>query len=102
LFFKAIVVECIRGKGNAGVLIACYLMALWQVPPDYIVNHLRLIRPIALETLLQEQQLIDFHKTLTPTQRHFYAEIDKRHSWDIDTSYLNTTPLATPQQLSLA
>jgi len=55
-----------------------------------------------LETLLQEQQLIDFHKTLTPTQRHFYAEIDKRHSWDIDTSYLNTTPLATPQQLSLA
>jgi hypothetical protein len=77
-------------------------LALWQVPPDYIVNNLRLIRPITLETPLQEQQLIDFHQTLLPTQRHFYADVNQRHSWDIDTSYLNTTPLATPQQLSLA
>ena len=77
-------------------------MALWQTPADYIVNHLRLIRPITLETPLQEQQLIDFHRTLAPQQQHFYAEVDKPHSWDIDTSYLKTTPLATPEQLSMA
>ena len=77
-------------------------MALWQVPPDYVVNHLRIIRPIALETSLQEQQIVDFHKTLVSTQHHFYAEVDQRHSWDIDTSYLDRTPLATAQQLSLA
>ena len=77
-------------------------MFLWQVPPDYIVNHLRLIRPITLETPLQEQQLVEYYRTIAPTQRHFYAEVDKPHSWDIDTTYLDSTPLATTQQLSMA
>lgn len=77
-------------------------MALWKVPPDYIVNHLRLIRPITLETALQEQQVAEFHRTLTSTQQHYYAEVDKPHSWDIDTTYLDTTPLATTEQLSMA
>ena len=95
-------VECLRGKGSAGVLVGCYLMSLWQVPPDYVVNHLRLIRPITLETPLQEQQLVEFYRTIAPTQRHFYAEVDKPHSWDIDTTYLDSTPLATTQQLSMA
>lgn len=95
-------VECLRGKGSAGVLVGCFLLALWQVPPDYVVDHLRLIRPITLENTLQEQQLIEFHRTIAPTQRHFYGEVNQPHSWDADTSYLNTTPLATPQQLSLA
>ncbi|CAF3166605.1 unnamed protein product [Rotaria socialis] len=99
---EGIVVECTRGKGSAGVLIGCYLLALWKAPPDYIVNHLRLIRPITLETPLQEQQIMDYHNTIASTQRHFYAEVDRPHSWDIDTNYLNTTPLVTPQQLSLA
>jgi len=76
--------------------------ALWQVPPDYVVNHLRLIRPITLENSLQEQQLIDFHRTIASNQQHFYGEVNQPHSWDIDTTYLNSTPLATPQQLSLA
>ncbi len=83
-------------------MIGCYLLALWQVPPDYIVNHLRLIRPIALETTVQEQQVIDFHKAIEPTQHHFYADVNHPDSWDIDTSYLQTTPLATTRQLSLA
>ncbi|CAF0714185.1 unnamed protein product [Adineta steineri] len=99
---EGVVVECTRGKGASGVLVGCYLMALWQVQPDYIVNHLRLIRPITIETTAQEQQLIEFHKVLEPSQRHFYAEVDQPHSWDIDTSYLQTTPLATTNQLSLA
>jgi len=55
-----------------------------------------------LENSLQEQQLIDFHRTIASNQQHFYGEVNQPHSWDIDTTYLNSTPLATPQQLSLA
>lgn len=84
------------------MLVACYLLALWKAPPDYVVNHLRLIRPITLETTAQEQQIIDFHRMIAPEQRHFYADVNEPSSWDIDTSYLQTTPLASTNQLSLA
>ncbi|UJR31646.1 hypothetical protein I4U23_019127 [Adineta vaga] len=99
---EGVVVECTRGKGASGVLVGCYLLAIWQAPPDYVVNHLRLIRPITLETTAQEQQIIDFHKIIAPSQRHFYNDVNEPDSWDIDTSYLKTTPLATTNQLSLA
>ncbi|CAF0824008.1 unnamed protein product [Adineta ricciae] len=99
---EGVVVECTRGKGATGVLVGCYLLAIWQAPPDYVVNHLRLIRPITLETTAQEQQIIDFHKAIAPNQRHFYNDVNEPDSWDVDTSYLKTTPLATTNQLSLA
>ncbi|CAF0826147.1 unnamed protein product [Didymodactylos carnosus] len=99
---EGIVVECIRGKGAAAVLVGCYLMKIWQSPPDYVVNQLRLMRPIALETPIQEQTLIDYHKIISPRFYQYYAEVDMPHSWDIDTSYLRTTNLATTKQLSLA
>ena len=95
---QGVLVECIRGKGSAGVLVGCYLMALWQVPPDYIVNHLRLIRPITIETPVQEERLMEFHSTLVPSQYHVYANLDQDRRWSLEENYFTATAQDAPQE----
>jgi hypothetical protein len=75
-------------------------MVLWQVTPEYIVHHLRWIRPITLETPEQEQQLVNFHRCIAVGQRHFYADADVSDRSHMDLHFSNTT--ATPaDQLAL-
>ena len=49
-----VLVHCMAGRGRAGTMLACYLVAQgW--PAQSAIAHIRLLRPGSIETLAQEE-----------------------------------------------
>lgn len=78
----------LKGKGRAATLIACYLLKLWQVPADYIINHLRLIRPASIETSEQEDIIKKYHDTVANDFEGRYSRTQQPSFWDNKTVHL--------------
>ncbi len=77
-----------NGKGRAGVLVACYLMKLWECSPDYVIDYLRLIRPISIENSEQEEVIHKYHESISNRFGGYYSRIQQPSGWDNKTSHL--------------
>lgn len=87
---KAILVHDSNGKGQSAVLIACYLIKLWECTDDYIINHLRLTRPISIENTDQEHAIKAFYESTKGGFAGHYARKQQPSGWDNKTAFLGT------------
>ena len=85
-FLKGILVHSTKGTGRAGVLVACVLVKLWECPADYVVDHLRVIRPISIETAEQEKRIHDYYKKIASNFQGYYERMQT--VWDSKTEFL--------------
>lgn len=81
-------VHDIKGRGRVGTLVACYLIKLWECPADYVINHLRLIRPASLESDDQETVVKKFHSQIADGFEGRYSRIQQPFDWDNKTVHL--------------
>lgn len=77
---EAVLVHSTKGIGRSAVLVACYLMKLWECPPDYVINHLRIMRPVSIENPEQENVIYQFHRTIEPGFEHHYKKLEYKFS----------------------
>ena len=77
---EAVLVHSTKGIGRSAVLIACYLMKLWECPADYVINHLRIMRPVSIENEEQERVVHQFHKTIEASFEHHYKRLEYKFS----------------------
>jgi hypothetical protein len=66
------VVHSVKGTGRAAVLVACYLVKAWECPADYVINHLRIIRPLSIENSEQEMVINQFRDSVFNTFERAY------------------------------
>jgi hypothetical protein len=79
-------VHSVKGKGRAATLIACYLVKAWQCPADYVINHLRVIRPVSIESKEQENVIFQFHDSVCNGFEGYYSKIQIK--WSPKTEFL--------------
>lgn len=60
----AVAGHCAAGMGRTGTMLACYLVSL-GVDPVEAIDSVRSIRPGSIETVQQEQCVVDFGKKLS-------------------------------------
>ena len=75
-----------KGKGRAATLIACYLVKAWQCPADYVINHLRVIRPVSIESKEQENVIFQYHDSVQSTFEGYYSK--RQIKWSPKTEFL--------------
>lgn len=85
--------ECVlihdsRGKGSAAVLTACYLVRLWECSSDYVVDHLKLIRPISIENDEQSSVIQHYYESVVDSFNGYYSRKQQPSGWNIKTSHL--------------
>ena len=79
-------VHSLKSTGRAAVLVACVLVKLWECPADKVIDHLRISRPISIETADQEKTVHDFYKNVSPTFQGYYERMQTK--WDTRTNFL--------------
>ncbi len=78
--FKGILVHSVKGTGRAGCLVAAYLIKAWECPANYVITHLRLIRPVSIENLEQESAIYKYHDQVVDTFALNYLKKETRFS----------------------
>ena len=77
-----------KATGRAATLTACFLVKLWQSPADYVIDHLKIIRPVAIETSDQEKVIHQFHNSVAGNFEGYYSRTQTR--WNPQTDFLGT------------
>ena len=75
-----------KATGRAAVLVACVLVRLWEAPADYVIDHLRIIRPVAIETAEQENVVRQYHNSVAGNFGGYYS--NKQTKWSSMTAFL--------------
>jgi hypothetical protein len=83
---KGVLIHSTKSTGRAAVLVACFLVKLWQSPADYVVDHLRLARPVSIETSDQEKVVYEFHNKVAGNFEGYYSK--KQTVWSPQTEFL--------------
>jgi protein-tyrosine phosphatase len=96
---EAVLVHSTKGIGRSAVLITCYLMKLWECPPDYVINHLRIMRPVSIESNEQEKVVYQFHEIIAPSFEGFYKRLEYKFS--DQTQFLGNSAEASDPDLQL-
>jgi hypothetical protein len=80
LIIKGILVHSVKGTGRAGCLVAAYLIKAWECPANYVITHLRLIRPVSIENVEQESVVYKYHDQVVHTFAANYVKKETRFS----------------------
>jgi hypothetical protein len=71
-------VHSVKGTGRVAVLVACFLVKLWECPADYVIDHLRIIRPVSIENKKQEEVILQYHDLIADNFENFYSKLQNK------------------------
>lgn len=83
---EGVLIHSLKATGRAAVLVACFLVKLWESPADYVIDHLRIIRPVAIETSDQEKVVHQFHNSVAGNFEGYYSRTQTK--WSKQTEFL--------------
>ncbi len=86
-------IHSVKGTGRAGCLVAAYFIKTWECPANYVITNLRLIRPVSIENVEQENLVYKYHDQVAPGFEGTYKK--KETKWSSQTEFLGRGEMDT-------